>query len=148
MSDVVCTSGRLHSEFVQLLFLQNHRESEIFFEVSGVQLVEHDRGHQFHFRRADFSSQIKIRVGPGKYGSSVAGTNETTCTPCGVGKYGISVASTNESTCLPCEMGKYSDILGVSVSFSGSVCTSCPLGTYLPTVRNDTATDCIPCNPG
>jgi hypothetical protein len=50
MSDVVSTSGRLHSEFVRLLFLQDHRETDFFFSASGVQLVQHDRG-LFHFRR-------------------------------------------------------------------------------------------------
>ena len=32
------TSGRLHSEFVRLLFLQVHRETDRFFADSGVQL--------------------------------------------------------------------------------------------------------------
>ena len=31
------TSGRLHSEFVLLLFLQTHRETDRFFPASGVQ---------------------------------------------------------------------------------------------------------------
>ncbi len=33
------TSGRLHSEFVRLLFLQTHRETDRFFTTSGVQFV-------------------------------------------------------------------------------------------------------------
>jgi hypothetical protein len=32
------TSGRLHSEFVQLLFLQDHQETDRFFAVSGVRV--------------------------------------------------------------------------------------------------------------
>jgi hypothetical protein len=44
------TSGRLHSEFVRLLFLQDHRETD------------NTRGH-FHFRRVTFSSQLTSRVG-------------------------------------------------------------------------------------
>ncbi len=56
------TSGRLHSEFVLLLFLQDHRETGRFFEASGVQLVQHDCG-QFHYKRAVFSSQLKSKVG-------------------------------------------------------------------------------------
>ncbi len=60
--DVASTSGRLHSEFVRLLFLQTHRETDRFFAASGVQLAQTDRG-QFHFRRAVFSSQLKSRVG-------------------------------------------------------------------------------------
>ena len=55
------TSGRLHSEFVRLLFLQDHRETDRFFASSGVQFAKHDRG-LFHFHRSVFSSQIKKRV--------------------------------------------------------------------------------------
>ena len=39
MSTIASTSGRLHSEFVCLLFLQDHRENDRFFAASGVQLV-------------------------------------------------------------------------------------------------------------
>jgi hypothetical protein len=60
---VASTSGRLHDELVRLLFLQAHRETDRFFAVSVVQLAQHDRGHQFHFRRTAFSSQLKSRVG-------------------------------------------------------------------------------------
>ncbi len=49
------TSGRLHSEFIRLLFLEDHRETDRFFAAPGVQLPQHDRG-LFHFRRAAFSS--------------------------------------------------------------------------------------------
>ena len=38
MSTIPSTSGRLHSEFVYLLFLQVHRETDRFFVVSGVQI--------------------------------------------------------------------------------------------------------------
>jgi hypothetical protein len=38
MTVITCTSGRLHSEFVRLLFLQDHRETYRFFPGSGVQL--------------------------------------------------------------------------------------------------------------
>ena len=40
------TSGRLHSEFIRLLFLQDHRETDRFFVVSGVQFPQTDRGHK------------------------------------------------------------------------------------------------------
>ncbi len=43
MSVIVSTSGRLHSEFVRLLFLQAHRETDRFFTDSGVQLVQTQR---------------------------------------------------------------------------------------------------------
>jgi hypothetical protein len=62
MPDIASTSGRLHSEFVRLLFLQAHRETDRFFAASGVQLAQTDRG-QFHFRRAAFSARLKSRVG-------------------------------------------------------------------------------------
>jgi hypothetical protein len=41
---VTGTSGRLHSEFIRLLFLQTHRETDRFFSASGVQSVQFDRG--------------------------------------------------------------------------------------------------------
>ena len=62
MSDMESTSGRLHSEFVSLLFLQDHRETDRFFAVSGVQLPQHDRD-RFHFHRTVFSSQLKSKIG-------------------------------------------------------------------------------------
>ena len=62
MSAIVSTSGRLHSEFVRLLFLQDHRETDRFFAASGVQVAQHDRG-LFHFRRTVFSSQLKSKIG-------------------------------------------------------------------------------------
>jgi hypothetical protein len=39
MPAISSTSGRLHSEFIRLLFLQAHRETDRFFAVSGVQLA-------------------------------------------------------------------------------------------------------------
>ena len=62
MTDIVSTSDRLHSEFVRLLFLQDHRETDRFFAASGVQPAQSDRG-RFHFRRAAFSSGLKSKVG-------------------------------------------------------------------------------------
>jgi hypothetical protein len=62
MPAIASTSGRLHSEFVRLLFLQAHRETDRFFAASGVQLAQSDRGY-FHFRCAAFSSLLKSRVG-------------------------------------------------------------------------------------
>jgi hypothetical protein len=62
MPDVVSTSGRLHGEFVRLLFLQTHRETDRFFAVLGVQLPQTDRG-LFHFGHTVFSSQLKCMVG-------------------------------------------------------------------------------------
>ena len=62
MPAIASTSGRLHSEFVRLLFLQAHRETDRFFAASGVQLAQSDRG-QFHYKRAAFLAQLKSRVG-------------------------------------------------------------------------------------
>jgi hypothetical protein len=62
MPAIAGTSGRLHSEFVRLLFLQAHRETDRFFTASGFQLAQSTSG-QFHYRRAAFSSQLKSKVG-------------------------------------------------------------------------------------
>ena len=62
MSAIASTSGRLHSEFIRLLFLQAHRETDRFFAASGVQLAQTSSG-LYHFRRAAFSAQIKAKVG-------------------------------------------------------------------------------------
>ncbi len=62
MLAIASTSGRLHSEFVRLLLLQTHRETDRFFTDSGVQLAQSTSG-QFHFRRAVFAQQLKSRVG-------------------------------------------------------------------------------------
>ena len=55
------TSGRLHSEFVRILFLQAHRETDRFFAASGVQSAQSTS--VFHFRRAAFLQQLKSKVG-------------------------------------------------------------------------------------
>jgi hypothetical protein len=39
MSAIASTAGRLHCEFVRLLFLQAHRETNRFLAASGVQLA-------------------------------------------------------------------------------------------------------------
>jgi hypothetical protein len=62
MTDISSTSGRLHSEFIRLLFLQVHRETDRFFATSGVNLAQSTSG-LFHFRRAAFSSTLKDKVG-------------------------------------------------------------------------------------
>jgi hypothetical protein len=62
MPAIVSTSGRLHSEFIRILFLQTHRETDLFFEVSGVLSAQSDRGF-FHNHHATFSSILKSRVG-------------------------------------------------------------------------------------
>ncbi len=61
MDTIVSTSGRLHCEFVRLLFLRTHRETDRFCETSGVQFLQCTSG-QVHFRRSAFTQQLKIRV--------------------------------------------------------------------------------------
>ncbi len=67
MPTIASVSGRLHSEFIRLLFLQAHRETDRFFAVSGAQLTEPNSGF-FHFRRVAFSSKLKAKVGLTKNG--------------------------------------------------------------------------------
>ncbi len=51
------TWGRVHSEFIRLLFLQDHRETDRFFATSGVQSAQSNLGSSyFHFRHATFTS--------------------------------------------------------------------------------------------
>ena len=63
MTAIASTSGRLHSEFIRLLFLQAHRETDRFFAPSGVQLAQSTSGGFFHFRRATLSAQLKSKCG-------------------------------------------------------------------------------------
>ena len=60
---IVSTSGRLHSEFIRLLFLQDHRETDRFLAVSGVQPAQSTSGGLFHFRLAVFLAQFRGKVG-------------------------------------------------------------------------------------
>ncbi len=62
MTVITSTSGRLHSEFVSLLFLQTHRETDRLFTTSGDQLAQ-SSSVQFHYRHTVFSSQLKSNVG-------------------------------------------------------------------------------------
>jgi hypothetical protein len=57
MPVIVSTLDRLHSEFVRILFLHPHRETDRFFAASGVQLAQTHPGGQFTFRRAVFLTQ-------------------------------------------------------------------------------------------
>ena len=63
MPTIAGTTGRLHSEFIRLLFLQTHRETDRFFAASGVQSAQSNNSGFFHFRRAAFSGLLKSRVG-------------------------------------------------------------------------------------
>ncbi len=58
---IASTSVRSHIEFIRLLFLQTHRETDRFFASSGVQLAQTNRD-QFHFRHSVFAQQLKRKV--------------------------------------------------------------------------------------
>jgi hypothetical protein len=62
MTVITSTSGRIHSEFIRILFLQSHRETDRFVDDSGVQSDQSNMGVFFHFPHAAFSSMIKSRV--------------------------------------------------------------------------------------
>jgi hypothetical protein len=62
MPAIASTSGSLHSEFVRILFLQAHRETDRFFAASGVQLAQPNSG-LFHFLRAAFFANLKSKIG-------------------------------------------------------------------------------------
>ncbi len=52
MPTIAGTNGRLHGDFIRLLFLQTHRETDRFFAASGVQSEQSNLGSTyFHFRR-------------------------------------------------------------------------------------------------
>jgi hypothetical protein len=64
MSAIASTSRRLHSEFIRLLFLRTHRETDRLFATSGGQSAQSNLGSSyFHFRRAVFSSILKSKGG-------------------------------------------------------------------------------------
>ncbi len=66
--DTPSTSVRLHCEFIRLLFLQVHRETEHFFTVSGVHLDSDSwatwpcHPGLFHFHGTTFSTTLKEKV--------------------------------------------------------------------------------------
>ncbi len=63
MPAIASMTGRLHSEFVRLLFLQAHRETDRFFAASGVHLAQTQPGGQFTFRRTAFLTKLQSKVG-------------------------------------------------------------------------------------
>ena len=64
MSAISGTNGRLHSDFIRLLFLQAHRETDRFFGTSGVQSAQSNLGSTyFKFRRVAFLNQFKSKCG-------------------------------------------------------------------------------------
>ncbi len=70
MSGITSTSGRLHSEFMRLLFLQTHRETDLFFTDSGVQFVYSNSG-LFHYYRP-----VVVEIKDWEYSSEDCGTTD------------------------------------------------------------------------
>jgi hypothetical protein len=59
---IVSTSTRMHGEFVRLLFLQAHRETEAHFTATGMP-SQHNQSDSFRFKRAAFCQSLKSKVG-------------------------------------------------------------------------------------
>jgi hypothetical protein len=58
---IVSTSTRMHGEFLRLLFLQAHRETEPYFTASGMS-SQHNQSDSFHFKHVAFYQLLKSKV--------------------------------------------------------------------------------------
>ena len=63
LPDIVTTSTRIrvHGEFLRLLFLQVHRETEAHFNATGMP-SRHNQSDWFRFKRAAFYQLLKSKV--------------------------------------------------------------------------------------
>ena len=59
---IVSTSTRMHVEFLRLLFLQAHRETEAHFTAAGMSSQRH-QSDSFRFKRAAYYQSLKSKVG-------------------------------------------------------------------------------------
>jgi hypothetical protein len=59
---IMSTSNRMHGEFLRLLFLQAHRETEAHFTVTGLS-SQRNQSESFRFKRAAFYQGLKSKVG-------------------------------------------------------------------------------------
>jgi hypothetical protein len=59
---ILSTSTRMHGEFLRLLFLQAHRDSEAHFTATGVP-SHRNQSDSFRFMRAAFFRSLKSKVG-------------------------------------------------------------------------------------
>ncbi len=59
---IVSTSTRMHGEFLRLLFLQAHRETEAHFTADGMS-SQRNQSDSFRFKRAAFYNSLKSKVG-------------------------------------------------------------------------------------
>ena len=59
---IVSTSTRMHGEFLRLLFLQAHRETESHFTAAGMS-SQTNNSEALRFKRAAFYNGLKSKVG-------------------------------------------------------------------------------------
>ena len=59
---IVSTSTRMHGQFLRLLFLQDHRETEAHFTATGMQ-SQRNQSDSFGFKRNSFYQSLKSKVG-------------------------------------------------------------------------------------
>jgi hypothetical protein len=59
---IVSTSTRMHGEFLRLLFLQAHRETEAHFTAAGMS-SQRNQSDSFRFKRAAFYNGLKSKFG-------------------------------------------------------------------------------------
>jgi hypothetical protein len=59
---IMSTSNRMHGEFLCLLFLQAHRETEAHFTADGMP-SQRNQSESFRFKRAAFYQGLKSKVG-------------------------------------------------------------------------------------
>jgi hypothetical protein len=59
---IMSTSNRMHGEFLRLVFLQAHRETEAHFTAAGMP-SQRNQSESFRFKRAAFYQGLKSKVG-------------------------------------------------------------------------------------
>jgi hypothetical protein len=63
LPDIMSTSTRVHGEFLSLMFLQAHRETEAHFTATGMP-SQRNQSDSFRFKRAAFYQSLKSKVFP------------------------------------------------------------------------------------
>ncbi len=58
----LCTSTRMHGEFLRLLFVPAHRETEAHLTAAGMS-SQRNQSDSFRFKRAAFYQSLKSKVG-------------------------------------------------------------------------------------
>jgi len=58
---IMSTSHRMHGEFLRLLFIQAHRETEAHFTAAGMP-SQHNQSESFRFKSAAFYQGLKSKV--------------------------------------------------------------------------------------